>query len=62
MLSGVVLSLSSIFLLPEYSAIVPIKPVFMPCFSKIDFIIKVVVVLPFVPVTPIICIFLDGLS
>ena len=62
MLSGVVLSLSSNLCSPLYDAIVPTKPVFIPCFSNIFFIINVVVVFPFVPVTPINFTFLDGLS
>ena len=61
-LSGVVLSVSSIFLLPMYTAMLPISPTFSPCASSNDFIIKVVVVFPFVPVTPISLNFLDGLS
>ena len=52
-LSGVVLSLSPKFLAPIYVQIVPIKPTLYPCFSSNDFIINVVVVFPFVPVTPI---------
>ena len=44
-----------------YVAIVPTKPTFFPAFSKISLIIKVVVVFPFVPVTPINLNFLDGL-
>ena len=60
-LSGVVLSLSFNFWPFIYVAIVPIKPTFLPDFSNISLIINVVVVFPFVPVTPINLNFLDGL-
>ena len=61
-LSGVVLSLSFIFLSPIYVAIVPISPTFFPAFCNISFIMNVVVVFPFVPVTPISLNFFDGFS
>ena len=60
-LSGVVLRLSAIFLSFTYDATVPINPTFIPCFCKISLIIYVVVVFPFVPVTPTSFIFLEGL-
>ena len=62
MLSGVVLLLSEIILPFIYVAMVPISPTLCPAFSNISFIIKVVVVLPFVPVTPINLNFFDGFS
>ena len=52
-LSGAVLSLSLILFPFIYVAIVPINPTFLPAFSNISLIINVVVVFPFVPVTPI---------
>ena len=62
MLSGVVLLLSETILPFMYVAIVPIKPTLCPAFSKISFIINVVVVFPLVPVTPISLNFFDGFS
>ena len=60
-LSGVVLSESPILLPFIYVATVPINPTFFPAFSRISFIIKVVVVFPFVPVIPINLNFFEGL-
>ena len=59
-LSGVVFSLSAIFVSFTYEATVPINPTFIPCFNNISLIIYVVVVFPFVPVTPTNFIFFDG--
>ena len=59
-LSGVVLALSDIIFPFIYVAIVPINPTLCPAFSNISLIIYVVVVFPFVPVTPINLNFLDG--
>ncbi len=57
--SGVVSPASNLF--PQYSiALVPISPQLCPAASIMLFIIYVVVVLPFVPVTPIILRRLDG--
>ena len=45
---------------PAIIEIVPISPTMLPVCSKMLFIMYVVVVLPFVPVTPIVVSFLSG--
>ena len=48
------------FMSPIMLRMVPISPTFLPMRSAMAFSIYVVLVLPFVPVTPIICISLEG--